>query len=183
MNVIELVGVLSGIVAVYLLYKNNIATWPVGFVNIGCFMLIFWQQKLYGDFVVQIIFLVTGILGWIYWNTKATKVPEYLNKRDLIVWLISTLICIPLVAYYLKNYTDCSYPLAEASILIISIAGQCLTALRKIENWYWWLLVDLIMIMVYAKKELYPTAAYAAIVFIIGVFGLLEWRKMNMNKI
>lgn len=178
MNIIEWVGVITGIAAVYFLFKNNILTWPVGFINIGCFMVMFWQQKLYGDFVVQIIFLATGIWGWANWNKRTTKLPGTLPIKKIMIWIIITLFSIPLAHYYLKNYTDCSYPIAEAAILSISIAGQCLTGLRKIENWYWWLVADFIMIIVYYKKELYPTAVYAGIILVIGIFGLLRWRKM-----
>ena len=182
MDKIEWLGVITGIAAVYLLYKNNILTWPVGFINIGCFMLMFWQQKLYGDFVVQIIFLSTGIWGWIHWNKRMAKLPGTLSYKQTLTCVMATLALIPLTMHYLKNYTDCSYPLAEAAILNISIAGQILTGLRKIENWYWWLVADLLMIFVYYQKELYPTAIYAGIIFIIGIFGLFSWRKLISDK-
>lgn len=178
MDIIEWIGVLTGIAAVYLLYKNNIFTWPVGFINIGCFMWMFWQANLYGDFVVQLIFLTTGIWGWFHWKYKTLKTPGHLTLTETLVWAMITIILTPITWYYLKNYTLCSYPIAEAAILSLSLVGQCLTGLRKIENWYWWLVADLLMILVYYKKGLYPTSAYAAIVLVLGVFGLLSWIKM-----
>ena len=175
---IEWVGVITGIIAVYLLYKNHILTWPVGFINIGCFLWLFWQEKLYGDFAVQIIFLITGIWGWVNWNKKITKLPKTLSNTSIVIWAAITIVSIPLATFYLKNFTSCTYPIAEAAILTISIGGQCLTGLKKIENWYWWLAADFLMIIVYYKKGLYPTAIYAVIILIIGIFGLLSWRKM-----
>ena len=83
MNTIEILGVVTGIAAVYLLYKNNINTWPVGFINIVCFMWMFWKQKLYGDFIVQLIFLTTGIWGWANWNKSTLKIPDKLTNQKL----------------------------------------------------------------------------------------------------
>ncbi len=182
MKLVEWIGVITGIIAVYLLYKNHILTWPVGFINIGCFMFIFWQQRLYGDFVVQVIFLLTGIAGWVNWNRKSFKNPTTLSSIEKIIWITVTLALLPLTSYYLNNYTNCSYPVAEAAILSLSIIGQCLTALKKFENWYWWLVADAFMMVVYYKKELYPTAVYAAIIFIIGILGLISWQKTILNS-
>lgn len=182
MELIEWVGVITGIIAVYLLYKNHILTWPVGFINIGCFMFIFWQQRLYGDFAVQVIFLVTGIAGWANWNIKIFKNPTTLSLIEKIIWITASLALLPVTSYYLNHYTNCSYPIAEAAILSLSIIGQCLTALRKLENWYWWLVADALMMVVYYKKELYPTAVYAGIIFIIGIFGLISWQKTILNS-
>ncbi len=178
MNTIEILGVVTGIAAVYLLYKNNINTWPVGFINIVCFMWMFWKQKLYGDFIVQLIFLTTGIWGWANWNKSTLKIPDKLTNQKRAIWITLTILTTPFTTYYLKKYTDCSYPIAEATILTVSIFAQCLTALRKIENWYWWLIADLIMIIVYAKKELYITSIYAVLIFGIGILGILSWKKL-----
>ncbi len=182
MELIEWIGVITGIIAVYLLYKNHLLTWPVGFINIGCFMFIFWQQRLYGDFVVQVIFLLTGIVGWVNWNRKSFKNPTTSSSKEKTIWITVTLALLPLTSYYLNHYTNCSYPVAEAAIFSLSIIGQCLTALRKLENWYWWLVADALMMVVYYKKELYPTAVYAAIIFIIGIFGLISWQKTILNS-
>jgi nicotinamide mononucleotide transporter len=182
MELIEWVGVITGIIAVYLLYKNHILTWPVGFINIGCFMFIFWQQRLYGDFAVQVIFLLTGIAGWANWNRKIFKNPTTLSSIEKLIWITVTLALLPLTSYYLNHYTNCSYPIAEAAILSLSIIGQCLTALRKLENWYWWLVADALMMVIYYKKELYPTSVYAGIIFIIGIFGLISWQKTILNS-
>lgn len=178
MKTIELVGVITGICAVYLLYKNSILTWATGFVNILCFMVIFWNEKLIGDFIVQIIFLIMGIFGWINWSNKTEKNPSKISILHNLLLILITILTWVGIYFYFKNLTNCNFPLAESLILSLSISGQILTVLRKIENWYYWLVADFIMIIVYCLKELYPTALYALIIFIIGIFGLLRWQKL-----
>ena len=178
MKIIEWIGVLTGIIAVYLLYRNSIFTWVTGYINIVCFMIIFWKEKLYGDFLVQIIFLTVGVWGWINWNKSKDTTPRQFSTLVNIYLIVITIIMWFGVYYYFKNFTKCSFPVAESLILSLSISGQYLTALRKIENWYYWLIADFLMTIVYFLKHLYPTSAYSLIIFIIGVLGLIRWKKL-----
>lgn len=178
MKIIEWIGVIMGIIAVYLLYKNSIYTWITGFINIFCFMIIFWEQKLFGDFAVQFIFLFVGIWGWINWHKSKLTTPQNLNLISNLIGITLTLMLWFVCNYYFKNYTKCSFPVAESLILALSITGQLLTAMRKIENWYYWLIADFLMTIIYFMKELYPTSVYSAIIFVIGIFGLLRWKKL-----
>lgn len=178
MNYIEWIGVATGVLAVYLLYRNSIMTWPVGFINIGCFIWIFWNQKLYGDLAVQFLFLGVGILGWVNWNKKENATPGKLSLKDRVITLLFTVLIFPLTIYYLNNYTDCVFPIAEAAILDLSIVGQILTSYRKIENWLYWIVADAIMLVVYILKDLEPLAIYCGIILVLGFFGLIHWYKL-----
>lgn len=183
MNYIEWVGVITGVLAVYLLYRNNIMTWPVGFVNIACFIWIFWHQKLYGDLAVQLLFLGVGVFGWANWHKKKDAIPGKLSLKERLLVLLFTLLIFPLTIYYLKNYTDCVFPIAEAAILDLSIVGQVLTSYRKIENWLYWIVADVIMLIVYLLKDLEPLAIYSGIILVLGFLGLYHWSKLpGMQK-
>ncbi|NUM32133.1 MAG: nicotinamide mononucleotide transporter [Bacteroidetes bacterium] len=178
MQIIEWIGVLSGIAAVYLLYKNSILTWITGYLNILCFMIIFWVNKLYGDFIVQIIFLIVGIWGWINWYKSKITIPQKLNTKNNLLFVFFTLIFWFVGFYLFNSFTKCSFPVAESLILALSITGQILTALRKIENWYYWIIADTLMTLVYLMKELYPTSVYSFTILIIGFLGLIRWKKL-----
>jgi len=92
--------------------------------------------------------------------------------------LLATVSTIPFTLFLLKNYTDCSYPFLEAAILNLSITGQCLSAKRKLENWYVWIVADALMVIVYSLKGIYPFALYAFIILILGFAGLFKWNKL-----
>lgn len=178
-SAIEWLGVATGILAVYLLYRNNIYTWPVGFVNIGCFLWIFWNQKLYGDFAVQLIFLTIGISGWINWQRRQYKKPGNLTLKQLLLCIAVTVLLFPPIYIYFGYYTDCSYPIPEALILDLSLVGQWLTAIRRIENWIYWVAADILMFVVYLLKDLEPLALYAFILVFLGIAGYIRWRNIR----
>ena len=57
-----------------------------------------------------------------------------------------------------------------------------LMARRKIENWIYWIIADIIYIPLYFYKEL-PLTSFQFIIFlIIAVLGFLSWQKIINEK-
>ncbi len=88
MSLVELLGTVTGIVAVILETRSNIWTWPVGIIGIVFSFFVFYQTSLYSDMFLQLYYAATAIYGWIYWhgiknrdtdsdNTSYTKRTNY----------------------------------------------------------------------------------------------------------
>ncbi len=60
---------------------------------------------------------------------------------------------------------------------MLSVAGQILLARRFVENWHYWIIVNLISIPLYVTKELYLTAGLYGLFLVLAIAGLVEWRK------
>jgi nicotinamide mononucleotide transporter len=50
-------------------------------------------------------------------------------------------------------------------------------ALKKIENWIFWIIGDLISIPLYFHKGLMLTSFQFTVFLVIAILGYLEWRK------
>ena len=61
--------------------------------------------------------------------------------------------------------------------------GMWLMAKRKIENWLFWIVGDLISIPLYFAKGYTFTSIQYLLFTIIAVFGYLEWKKTLQKKI
>ena len=57
----------------------------------------------------------------------------------------------------------------------ISLAAQYLLTRKYIENWYCWILADLIYIPLYVSKGLFLTAGLYALFLLMCLAGLKEW--------
>ena len=66
----------------------------------------------------------------------------------------------------------------------LSLVAMFLMARRKIENWIYWIIADLIYIPLYFYKEL-PLTSFQFLVFlIIAILGYLSWsKKLNEKNI
>ncbi len=73
--------------------------------------------------------------------------------------------------------TDASYPYWDASVAMLSIVGQILMTRRFVENWHYWIIVNIISIPLYIVKDLHLTAGLYGMFLVLAVAGLVEWRK------
>lgn len=178
----EIFAVIFTLLCVWLAMKRNVLSWPIGLIGVILYSFIFWNTKLYSDFILQIIFFIQGIIGWLYWfknkedNTNKTKI-DNLTSNDKIKWVIFSIISYIIISLLLSNYTDASAPWIDSFVAINSLIANWLLAKRKIENWYIWIMVDIIYIGLFIYKELYLSAGLYLILGIISVNSLIEWNK------
>ncbi|WP_421977896.1 nicotinamide riboside transporter PnuC [Roseivirga seohaensis] len=193
-SVWELSGLIFGILAVLFLIKESVWTWPAGVAYVLVSFFVFWEARLYGDFILHIFFLVLNIYGWYYW-TKGKKgdQPDVLishtsAKRGIFLIAI-TFVGIFLFAQFLiniPNYFEGMEPAAlpywDSTTSILSVTGMWLTARKKIDNWYYWFAVDVLATCIYFYKELYFYSFLYFLYIGMAIAGYLAWKKTMMNQ-
>jgi nicotinamide mononucleotide transporter len=181
MNIIEILGVATGLWTVWLTVKEKVLCWPVGIVNILLFMALFYQVKLYADLGLQFVFLALSFYGWYYWvhpkKGEDTVPVTTLTVRSKIgttaSWGFGTLI----MGAALATYTDASVPYWDSSTTALSIIAQYLMSLKKLESWYLWIIADVVDTGIYLYKDLYLMSALYAVFLVLATAGYIEWRK------
>lgn len=188
---VELIGTLFGLASVYFASRANILTWGTGIVNEVFLFILFFQVQLYADMFLQIYFFVVTLYGWYKWNTKTSenKISEtsFRNRIFLSVTiLIGTLISGFLftnIHLYLPTYfkIQAAYPFTDSFVMVSSIVATILLAKKKIENWYLWIAVDLVCVVLYFKKGVYFLSLEYFIFLGLASYGLYHWRKQLSN--
>ncbi|GMK41224.1 nicotinamide mononucleotide transporter [Paenibacillus sp. CCS19] len=178
---LEMVATITGLLSVWLTARENIWAWPIGLINVACFFYMFWDVKLYADMTLQVFFFALSIYGWIVWLTKRGSGRVRPTRRIGRGLAIGLLLLLPLVTWgwgaWLAAYTDASIPYADAFIATLSLIAQYLLSYKILENWYCWLLVDVLSVGMYAYKELYAVAFLYVIFLAITATGLYSWHK------
>lgn len=188
MSTIEILAVAFGAISVYLTVKQNIWCWPTGIINVLLFMVMFFEARLYGESVLQVMFLVLSVYGWLNWARKKESSAEHLVKVSFIspVLQVATLVTIVALSastgYLLSNYTDADLPYLDAAITVMSVIAQLLLARKNIESWLLWITVDIISIGVYFYKELYLTSGLYVLFLGLATTGLITWVKDYRNQ-
>ena len=59
----------------------------------------------------------------------------------------------------------------------LSLCAQWLLNRKYLENWYYWIIVDIFYVPMYAYKNLYLTALLYIVFLVMATMGLLEWRR------
>lgn len=86
------------------------------------------------------------------------------------------------IARILIEYTDSNVPWLDSFTTALSIVGMWMLARKYIEQWFAWILVDIVCCGLYIYKDLYFTSALYGLYSIIAIFGYFKWKKiMNMQ--
>lgn len=180
-SLLEVSGVISGILCVYLAAKNNIWNWPLAIISVLIYTLIFFEEKLYADAGLQVYFLFINIYGWYFWSRKSnteSKTPiVFASKKLIVLSFLSILLFTALLGTFLFKSTDASFPYIDSFCAACSLVAQFFLARKIIDNWIIWILVDLIYVVVYTMKDLHLTAGMYALYIIIAAMGFINWKK------
>lgn len=186
MSPLELSANTFNLISVFLANRNNVNTWWVGIVGTVLFAFLFFEVKLYADVTLQIFFVGTSICGWWNWlrggDTKEDLPITRIQPKSLIVYVLVSLMVLGLYGSLLFSLTDASYPFIDSIILVFSVLAQLLLMSRKLETWYFWILVDVVAVPLFASKGLYLTSAIYFIFLINAVFGLKNWRRIYAEQ-
>ncbi len=193
-DTLELAGLVFGLLAVWFLIKQNILTWPSGIIYVLISFVIFWRIRLYGDFILHIFFLVLNIYGWYYWlwgrkeGEKELPVTTLRLQQNMLVAL-ATGLGVVVFGYFLQNLPQfftglepAALPYWDATTSVLSVTGMWLTTRKKIENWYYWLMVDVLATGIYIYKGIYFYAFLYGVYILMAFSGLLAWRKTMHNQ-
>jgi nicotinamide mononucleotide transporter len=185
-DIMEILGVVSGIVNVWLLARQNIWNWPVGLANNGIYAAVFLTSGLYGDAGLQLVFIVLGIGGW--WNWWRAKTPSESpaavalrvrsTSRKTWLWLLPmTLLSALGLHWFLARFTNSTVPGWDGFTTALSLAATYLQIKKLLETWWFWILVDLIYIPLYISKDLWKTSVLYGVFLILCVMGLRQWQR------
>lgn len=181
MSNIEIIGVVFGLLSVYLTVRESVWCWPTGIISVIAFGVLFFQIKLYADMSLQVFFLITSFQGWYYWlygGEQQTELPiTRLTRRQIGQLLCALIMCVVVIGYAFARYTDAHIPFWDATASGMSVLAQILLMRKKLENWHLWIIVDVLSVGIYIYKEVYLTAGLYVVFLMMAIGGLRAWRR------
>ena len=188
-HLLEILGVLTGIIYLWLEYRANIYLWIAGIIMPAIYIFVYYDAGLYADFAINIYYLAIALYGWLAWKTgftlfgkkKATSHELPVSHTPLTSWpkiIAAYIIAQAVIVWVLINYTDSTVAWADSFTTALSIVGMWMLARKYIEQWWVWCVVDIASSALYVYKGLNFTAILYAVYAIIAIFGYCKWKKM-----
>ncbi|GAB3925105.1 nicotinamide riboside transporter PnuC [Mucilaginibacter myungsuensis] len=184
----EWAAVILGVTEVVLAKMNKIWLYPVGIAGILISMSVLIGAHLYAETALNVYYLVMSIYGWYYWIKKKHEPPVKISWSTRKEWVTTILIVlVGWAALYGFNflpqlihvkYTPSNVPLWDAWVAATAWAGMWLLAKRKIENWVLLNISNLFAIPLLFYKGLAMFAVLTLILFIVAIFGFLQWIRI-----
>ena len=126
-----------------------------------------------------------AFLGWYLWKKNAENKEEVKkwNLSNHVINITLSTIATLLLGYLFARYTDQANPYVDAFTTSFSLAATFMVTRKILENWIYWILIDIVSIYLYAERGLQLTAMLFLIFTILAIVGYFSWlKKYNVQK-
>ena len=155
---LEITAVFFGFLSVWLSKQNNVFVFPTGMISTVIFVYLLLKWELLGDMMINGYYFVMSVYGWYIWTRKddvshLTPISRMTvsEKKVSVAIFLGTLLFVYMVYCVFNKWTSwIAY--IDTFTTAIFFVGMWLMAKRKIENWIFWIVGDLISIPLYYYK-------------------------------
>jgi len=184
--ILEITGVAFGLLSVWFSKNNNILVFPTGMISTSIFVYLLYKWVLLGDMMINAYYFIVSIYGWYVWTRKQNNVVTPIStlnykekKTSILIFAFSIIFVYSIYVYFDKWNSFTAY--IDNLTTAIFFVGMWLMAKRKIENWIFWIIGDIISIPLYFYKGLTFTSLQYLIFTFIAIAGYYSWKKI-LNK-
>lgn len=181
LRIIEILGVLTGLVCVWLYIREKVLAWPITIISASLFIILFLDARLYANVGLQVFFIVLAVYGWHQWQRGGTEKAGVSVSRIsgivAVLLLLLTAAASAVLALVLGSVTNAAEPLWDSLATAMSLAAQWMLARKILENWLVWIAADIIFVAVYVQSALYVTAGLYVVYLVMATTGFLTWRR------
>jgi nicotinamide mononucleotide transporter len=181
-NWVEVLGAVSGVLYLVCSIRQSIFLWPLSIASSLMYMFVFFHSAIYANMILQGYFLVMGIYGWYYWRiggprNKAGELPVSVISGRIVIWISLISLILFILLYLILHQTDSPVPALDAFTTALSISATWLLARKIIEQWFLWVIVDLVSVVMYISQSLWLTSILYSLYVVMAIIGYFEWRK------
>ncbi|WP_316808128.1 nicotinamide riboside transporter PnuC [Pedobacter agri] len=180
-SIIEWLAVGFGVSEVLLAKRNNIWLYPTGIVSILLSMYLLLNVKLYAEMLLSIYYLVMSVYGWMIWKKRkqdGENQVAWSTKNEIGIAVLISVLGFGILYFVLHNHTDSDVPLLDAFVSSTAWAGMWLLAKRKIENWIFLNISNIVAIPLLFHKKLPLMGCLTMFLFVVAIFGFMDWKKI-----
>lgn len=179
---LQIVGIVLGLLYLWLEYRANIYLWVVGLVMPVVHGVLYYNAGLYADSSMQVYYVLAGLYGWLVWR-NAPRRSKYTHISHTPVRLILPLAGVYAAAhlaiyYVLVKFTNSTVPFWDSFTTALCIVAMWMLSRKYAEQWLVWLAVDVTTAGLYIYKDIPFTAGLYVLYSVLAVFGYFRWRRM-----
>jgi nicotinamide mononucleotide transporter len=179
----SLISGLLGICSVVLSAQGNILTFVFGFGQVATYTYLCVREQFYAEIALNIYYFLTMIYGVYVWKKRLQTdsslqiQTRQLRGRYLPLLLLSVTAFSVLVGWFLQAYTDDPQPYLDAFTTVPALVAQILMILAYREQWYIWMMVDVLALVMWLRAGNYCMAAQYFFWCANCVYGYVQWTR------
>lgn len=178
-----------GLVYIWLEYRVSIWLWLVGVVMPALDIVLYWRHGLYGDAGMAVYYTLAALYGFAVWRFKKTEKEQkplpvtHMPRRLYLPTLAFFLVAWALTYYVLITWTNSSVPLQDSFTNALSFVGLWALARKFVEQWVFWIIVDVVCTYLYIVKGIPFKAGLYGLYVLIAIAGFYKWKSLAKQSI
>ncbi|MDG2460075.1 MAG: nicotinamide riboside transporter PnuC [Luminiphilus sp.] len=180
MSAIEGCAVALALAYVLLAIYQRRLCWIASIASASLYIIIFWQVQLYLEAVLQICYIAMAIFGWFAWTNDddqaGTAIRTWPPRRHAAACGLILLLSLTLGGV-MSSWSDAASPFIDAATTVSALLATWMVAQKLLENWLYWIIIDLASIGLYLSRDLALTAALFAGYVLLAWLGYRTWRN------
>lgn len=179
---VTLLEVLAFALSVWMVWANQaqrLIAWPLSWLASLLYGLLFWRGQLYGEAVLQGLFMLLALWGgWQWWRGAATETlrVQRLTPRGWVWSVAAVLLAWPVLGAFLDRFTDSPLPYWDALPTVGSVVATVQLGRKQLENWLFWIGVNAVSVLLFALKAYWLTVLLYAFFIPLAFWGWKRWR-------
>ena len=178
---LEIVASVMGVLNVWLLARQKVINFLFGGIAVACFAYIYFQTGFFALAILSIIQLCFNIYGWYFWvknkGEEDVAPTTKLSVKAMVTWTAIILAATAIWSFLQIKYTGATNPYLDALIAVMGLVAQYLLSKKILDNWYIWIAMNTMLLVVCATSGLYVMFILNLINLFISIDGLREWKE------
>lgn len=195
---IGLLSSVTGIISVILCAKGKVSNYTFGTVYVVAYAYVAYQNKFYGEVMMNLLYYVPmNVIGFILW-TKARKSASNTESKEVETRSMTTkgkmITAVVVVAaiytyYLLLNYMGGSLALIDSCTTIIAIIAMYFQVARYTESWIMWIISNLVSIVLWAVAMITQGSSNITMLLmwtaylVNSIYGYINWKKLEKKEL
>jgi len=178
---LELIAVLAAIAYLFLAIRQNIWCWLFAAISTAIYVYLFVVAKLYMESALNSFYFGMAVYGWYMWHGGRSgdgELPVSIWPLRVHATAILAIVVVSVAnGYTLARFTNAAYPYIDSLTTWGAIWATFLVARKVLENWWYWLVIDVASIAIYWARDLQLTSILFVVYVFMIPFGMLAWRR------
>jgi len=185
-SALEISADLLAIAYLLLAIRQNIWCWFCAAISTAIFVYLFLDATLYMESLLNVFYFGMAIYGWSVWHFGRARDTEL----PVSVWPLSVHACALLAiaasslisGYLLERFSDAAFPYIDSMTTWGAIWATFLVARKVLENWWYWLVIDAVLVFIFWARDLQLTSVLFVIYVILVPIGLISWTRSYRDQ-
>lgn len=182
----EAVAVVLAVAYLLLAMRTSLWCWPAAFISTLIYTILFWKVALLMESLLNVFYMVMAIYGFWQWRWgggdrhQGVEIHSWSLQRHLVVVAVTGVAALA-IGYGMATYTHADLAYLDAATTCFAVVSTFMLAYKVLENWLYWVVIDLASIYLYVQKGFMLTSALFVAYVVLAAASYWLWRSRMLG--